>query len=191
MTADDVELGQRFRAGDRAAFAQISAPHLDALYTLALRMTGNEAEATDLAQDALVRALEQRARFDATRPFRPWLLTLAANLCRDRLRSVWWRRVVALVDVPPAPIDAADDRLAEEEGDAAVRRALSTLAVHYREAVALYYLEDMTYAEMVLITGVSEAALKQRVRRGLEMLEAAYRRLYPNQTALRSLERAP
>lgn len=191
MATDDLELGQRFKAGDRAAFAQISTPHLDALYTLALRMTGSEAEAADLAQDALVRALEQRARFDATRPFRPWLLTLAANLCRDRLRSVWWRRVVALVDAPPAPANGADDRLADEEGDAAVRRALATLAVHYREAVSLYYLEDMSYAEMSLITGVSEAALKQRVRRGLEMLEAAYRRMYPQQAALRILERAP
>jgi DNA-directed RNA polymerase specialized sigma24 family protein len=53
--------------------------------------------------------------------------------------------------------------------------------------LSLYHLEDMSYAEMVLITGVSEAALKQRVRRGTQMLEAAMRRLYPSEVSSRTM----
>ena len=189
MIDGDLELRQRFKLGDRAAYAAIVAPHLDTSYTLALRMVGNEAEAADLAQDALVRTLEQHDRYDPARPFRPWLLTVTANLCRDRLRSTWWRRVAGLIELPAAEDAPLDEQLAIEESDAGVRRALGTLPVHYREALSLYYLQEMTYAEMVQITGASEAALKQRVRRGTLMLEAAYGRLYPARAASRILGR--
>lgn len=184
-----MDLRLRFKLGDRDAFAALVAPHLDTLYTLALRMTGNEAEAADLAQDALVRALEHHDRYQPDRPIRPWLLTVAANLCRDRLRSVWWRRVTGLLELPSAAEPDADALLEDSESDASIRRALGTLAVPYREAVSLYHLQGMTYAEMVEITGVSEAALKQRVRRGTLMLESAYRRLYPERATSRIVGR--
>ena len=60
-----------------------------------------------------------------------------------------------------------------------VRSALAELAPHYREALALFHLQDMSYAEMSTITGVSIAALKQRVRRGTQQLREAVTRLYP------------
>ena len=180
MDQDDEGLRRRFQLGDRLAFASLASPHLDTLFTLALRMTANRTEAEDLCQDALVRALQNHAAYDPARPFRPWLLTVAANLCRDRVRSTWWQRVVELVQ-PPADVGrSAESAVLDEERDACVRRALATIPVMYREAVSLYHLDDMSYAEMVIITGTSEAALKQRVRRGSQMLEAAMRRLYPN-----------
>jgi DNA-directed RNA polymerase specialized sigma24 family protein len=49
----------------------------------------------------------------------------------------------------------------------------------YREALSLYHLHDMSYIEMALITGAGIPALKQRVRRGTAMLQAAMARLYP------------
>ncbi len=180
MDNSDDGLRRRFQAGDRLAFAALAAPHLDTLFTLALRMTGNKIEAEDLAQDALVRALQNHSAYDPTRPFRPWLLTVAANLCRDRVRSTWWQRVVELVHPPADLSHGAEDRVLDDERDACVRRALATLPTMYREALSLYHLDDMSYAEMVVITGTSEAALKQRVRRGGQMLESALRRLYPN-----------
>ena len=66
-----------------------------------------------------------------------------------------------------------------------VRHALSTLPVRYRESVALFHLEDMSYQEMSVITGASVAALKQRVRRGNAMLRSALERLYPEIVAER------
>ncbi|MBM4368502.1 MAG: RNA polymerase sigma factor [Deltaproteobacteria bacterium] len=177
--SEDRELRRRFHDGDRHAFASLVAPHIDTLYTLCLRMTGSRVEAEDLAQDAIVRAIQQHRAYDPNRPFRPWLLTVTANLCRDRVRSTWWQRVVEMVRAPVALSADAEDMALGEEREACVRRALGTLPAMYREALSLYHLEDMSYAEMVVITGVSESALKQRVRRGTQMLEVALRRLYP------------
>jgi RNA polymerase sigma-70 factor (ECF subfamily) len=165
-------------AGDRAAFAALARPHLDVVYTLCVRMTSNAAEAEDASQEALVRALRQRAAYDPTRAFRPWLLTIAANLCRDRLRSAWWRRVIPL-SPGAGPASAGEEDAVDRDRDARVRDALATLPAIYREAVSLFHLDGMTYAEMTEITGVAVPALKQRVRRGLLLLEEAVTRMYP------------
>ena len=106
-------------------------------------------------------------------------MTIATNLCRDRLRTVWWQRVVPFVrqheSTRPTPFEVS----AATEQDRRVRRALATLPVRYREAVSLFHLDGINYQEMSVITNTSVAALKQRVRRGNAMLRAALERLYP------------
>jgi len=174
-----LDLAERFQRGDPEAFAALSRPLLDALYTLCLRVVGNEEEAEDIAQEALIRALRNHRRFDPARSFRPWLLHIALNLCRDHLRTVWWSRVLPLGQARPGLDLGPELRVMAADRDARVRRALATLPRKYREAVALFHLEDLGYAEMAAITGAKIPALKQRVRRGLAMLEEAVKRLYP------------
>lgn len=172
-----------FHQGDPDAFAELARPHLDTLYTLCLRMLGDPVLAEDLAQDALARVLQQASRYDPARPFRPWLLKVGLNLCRDRLRAVWWRRVLSLGAIAEGTLfDPGPDPEAvrsASERDRLVRNALATLPPKYREAVSLFHLEEMTYAEMTEITGVAVPALKQRVRRGCILLRNAVTRMYP------------
>ena len=192
MSADhELALRRRFQSGDRAAFRALVTPHVDTVFTLCLRMTGNRADADELAQDALTRALQRHAAYDATRDFRPWLLTIAANLCRDRIRGGWWRNLARGLTLVHQHEQTPEDDVLDTEGDAVVRGALATLPALYREAVALFYLENMTYAEMEVITGISESALKQRVRRGLAMMEQAVIRLYPDYAGNRTLKKVP
>jgi len=178
-------LQRRFKAGDISAFSALSRPHLDTLYTLCLRMTHSPVDAEDLSQETLAKALRSRRRYDPARPFRPWLLSIAANLCRDHLRTVWWRRVLPLSEQQDTT--RSPERLSAcAERDKTVRDALSKLPRRYREAVALFHLDDMTYAEMSQITGASVPALKQRVRRGNVMLQDTIQRLYPELLTTRS-----
>lgn len=170
----------RFRTGDRAAFEALARPHLDSVYTLCLRMTHSSSDAEDLAQEALIRALQKHAAYDPGREFRPWLLTITANLCRDHLRMVWWRRILPLGDTETAGGGGPELSAVRADEDQRTRHALSTLPYKYREAMSLYYLDDMTYSEMSQITGASVSALKQRVRRGNAMLRSAIERLYPD-----------
>lgn len=181
LPADDAPLRRRFQAGDRSAFERLARPHLDVLYTLCLRILGEPTDAEDVAQDTLLRAMDRCRYYDPERAFRPWLLSIATNLCRDRLRTVWWRRVVgwtprAETAVPPR----AESQAEAGERDAQVRAAMLQLPVIYREAVALFHLEDMSYSQMEEITGVSQPALKQRVRRGTQLLREILLRLYPD-----------
>lgn len=179
VPSDELELGVRFRDGDRAAFARLVAPHMDALYTLCLRVLGRPTDAEDVAQEALERALRSHGSFDPQRSFRVWLFTIAVNRCRDRMRGPWWSRVLRGEHLVSATIPSCAERVERADADAAVRSALSTLPPIYREALSIYHLEDMSYAEMSQIVGVREGALKQRVLRGREMLRASMLKLYP------------
>lgn len=178
---DDGPLRRRFRQGDRAAFEALARPHLDMLFTVCLRMLGEATDAEDVAQEALIRALDRCRHYDPERAFRPWLLSIATNLCRDRLRTVWWRRVVGWTPraelAHPAEVEL---RTEANERDRQVRAAMLELPPIYREAVTFFHLDDMSYAEMEEITGVSQPALKQRVRRGTQLLREILVRMYPD-----------
>jgi RNA polymerase sigma-70 factor (ECF subfamily) len=178
---DTLRLEQRFHAGDHEAFRALVEPHLDSLYTVCLRMTGSAAEAEDVVQDALVRAMERHALYRPGAPLRPWILTIAINLCRGRLRSPWWKRVIPLLgteEIRHSP--RLDEALGAVDDDEKVRRALKEVPLIYREALSLFYLGDMAYQEMAEITGQGVPALKQRVRRGKEMLREILSQMYPD-----------
>ncbi len=175
----------RFQGGDVDAFRVLASPHVDDVFTLCLRMCGSRAQAEDAAQTALERAMRRHRQYQPSRPLRPWLLAIAANECRSRLRSPWWRRWNPLSGSQPEPTTPVE-RLEGADADARVRHALSTLAPTYREAVSLFFLDDLSYDEMAAITGVSVAALKQRVRRGRAMLAERVEKMYPDLAGSRS-----
>lgn len=190
---EDLSLRRAFAAGEAEALGPLATPHLDALYTLCLRLTQNPAVAEDLCQETLVRALRSADRYDPSRAFRPWLLTIGLNLARDHLRAVWWARVISLEALTGTTNteslveeSSADATLDGVQRDSRVRAALATLPRKYREAVSLFHLQDMTYAEMAEITGVKVPALKQRVRRGCLMLRDALEQMYPDLRTPRS-----
>lgn len=176
---DTADLRRRFAAGDVDAFAALAQPLLPTLYTVCLRITGDAAVAEDVAQESLVRALHGHAGYDWSRPFRPWMLAIAVNACRSHLRAPWWQRMIALVAEVPSVDRTPEERVIDDDRDGQVRRALAALPLHYREAVSLYHLDGMSYAEMARVTGATESALKQRVRRGTELLGEKIDRLYP------------
>ena len=176
-------LQDRFHRGDVDAFSALVEPHLNTLYTLCLRISSNPTEAEDLAQEALLRALNKHRSYNPTRRFRPWLLTIATNLCRDRLRTVWWRRVLPFSKPQHSQALGPEHAAQRSEQDAQVRAALHRLPTQYREALSLFHLDDMSYQEMAVITGTSIPALKQRVRRGRVMLRDVMKVLYPDMSA--------
>ena len=171
-----------FSRGDRDAFAELVKPVLDPLYTTCLRILRNTSAAEEVCQEALVRALRQSHTYDPARPFRPWLFRIAVNLCRDRLRTVWWQRVLPLQVVRADPRPNPEDHCLSAYRDARIRHALGKLPPKYREALALFHLNDLSYAEMNEITGISVPALKQRVRRGSKLLRDQVNSMYPDLT---------
>lgn len=174
------ELRERFARGDRDAFIALAEPHLASLYTVALRITGDVCSAEDAAHDALVLALQRHRQYDPSRPLRPWLLAILTNQARDRVRRPWWQRLFPLVGERTAEADGPERACERADRDACVRHALSTLPVHYREILALYHLDDMTYEEMAAVTDLAVPALKQRVRRGSALLREKIERMYPD-----------
>jgi RNA polymerase sigma-70 factor (ECF subfamily) len=73
--------------GDATAWEPLVLAHQQAVFRLAYLLLGDPDEAEDVAQETFLRAWRALKGFDSTRPLRPWLLSIAANLSRNRYRS--------------------------------------------------------------------------------------------------------
>jgi RNA polymerase sigma-70 factor (ECF subfamily) len=177
-------------------FEALVLAHQDRLYSIAVRVLGDPADAEEAAQDALVRAYRALAGYDPSRirelRLRPWLATIVLNLCRSRLTRGAAARGTLSLDAP-LPL-AAEPRAAAAAGPAAVvdrhaERAiwaelLLRLAPSHREAVVLRHVDGLTYPEVALALGKPEGTIKAQVHRGLAQLRAAYEadaRLHPEE----------
>lgn len=161
--------------GDQDAFAEIVYTFQDAVYNLCYRMLGERTEAEDASQEAFLRAYMNIHRYDQTRSFNTWVLTIASNHCIDRIRK---RKIFLLSIDEPLPANmalASDDpqpeRVAEmNERSQQVQELIDTLPEDYRLAVVLRYWYDYSYAEIAEVLETSESAIKSRLFRARKML---------------------
>lgn len=171
-SADD--LIARTAAGDRDAFAQLYRRCRPDVYRFALHMSGSPALAEDVVQDVFVAVIEDASRY---RPGRsgvvPWLLGIARNHVR-RWRS---RRPVL-----PLPGDETDDGrrmaveidpivdLTRQRQGAALTHALLDLPAHYREAIVLCDLQELSYDAAARALGCAIGTVRSRLHRGRALL---------------------
>jgi RNA polymerase sigma-70 factor (ECF subfamily) len=157
----DSKLVHRAQRGDRRAFAQLVERHEARLYTLAARTLGNEADAADAVQEALLRAWLALPRFRADALFSTWLYRICVNAAHDQRAK---RRAEPIEDVPET--QDPRDRFAESELSGRLQHALDELDEDFRLAVVLYDVLGCSYAEVAELTGVAEGTVKSRIHRG-------------------------
>jgi RNA polymerase sigma-70 factor (ECF subfamily) len=156
------------RAGSAEAYGMLVRLHGQALRAFLRRLTGNAAEADDLAQDAFVFAWEKIGRFDPARDFRPWLFAIAWRKYRTRRRG--WRRMLARETRyarTRETIDHADPGLALD-----LAAACATLPVEQRAALLLCLGCDFSHAEAAQALALPLGTVKSHVARGREKLAA-------------------
>jgi RNA polymerase sigma-70 factor (ECF subfamily) len=157
---------QRAQRGDRDAVEELLRRHYDRLYALCWRMTGNQADAADASQDALIAITRGLPRFDARARFGTWAYRVTVNACLDELRRR--RRRPELVG--DERLAAAGSSLAGSE-DAVTDRmvldgALRTLSPEFRAAVVLRDLCGLEYAEIAEVLEVPIGTVRSRLARG-------------------------
>ncbi|HEY7590189.1 MAG TPA: sigma-70 family RNA polymerase sigma factor [Candidatus Limnocylindrales bacterium] len=177
-----------------AAFERLVLAHQDRLYTIALRLLGDPRDAEEVAQDALVRAYRALATYDADRilelRLRPWLATIAINLCRNRGRRrtpilaslevlngadpTAERRplAAAAIEPSPGPLETALRRESAAHWAGLVLR----LPERYRVPIVLRHVDGLSYDEMAQALGRPEGTLKAQVHRGLSLLRSEHER---------------
>ncbi|HET9443396.1 MAG TPA: RNA polymerase sigma factor [Acidimicrobiales bacterium] len=160
------------------AFPDVVRAHQDAVYSIALRLTGRPADAEDAAQDAFVRAYRALQGWDARRradvALRPWLARITLNVCRNRARAAGRRPVTAPLDGradPPAPGDGSTGALRAELA-AELAGALRRLPEPQRRAVVLHHAGGLTYAEVAGALDRPEGTVKADVHRALKTLRS-------------------
>jgi RNA polymerase sigma-70 factor (ECF subfamily) len=172
----DQEIIARVLSGDRDAFSILIHRYSDPLFRHALGMTGSPDVAEDILQMSFIKAYshlaEVRGRFDA------WVFRIVANGCKDWLKNI--RRTHLSYDEDDQPTGYANP---EEELDLSelrsdLDRALQTLPVSLREAFIMKHVEGRSYEEMAELLSTTVGALKMRVHRAREALQALLEEKY-------------
>lgn len=174
-------------SGDDNALAPLMQRWELPIKSFLLRLGVPMADVEDIAQEAFVRLYIKRSAYRSGAPFKPWLLTLAANLGRNRLRWRLRRRensidaAMEAADAPSAAINnsnahlRASDALPSElierkQRRTAVRAAVHALPTKLRTVAICVDLEDLSYAEAAQVLGCSVKAVENRLRRARERI---------------------
>jgi RNA polymerase sigma-70 factor (ECF subfamily) len=172
---DEAFVLARARKGDASAFEELVRRHQRRVYAVALRIVRAHDVADDVAQEAFVRAWRALDRFEAGRPFAPWICRIAANLAINHVRSPRARED-ALPEghhetpaVDPSPLGAVLDEEAARVLDAAV----ATLPLEQRAVFVLRTVEDMPYEAIAEALSLSPGTVMSRLFRAREKLARA------------------
>jgi RNA polymerase sigma-70 factor (ECF subfamily) len=160
----------------RPSFEEVADHYGATIYTFAYRLTGDRDEAADLAQDVFVRVYRNLDRYEPG-TFDGWLYRITKNLFLDRLRRRRRFRMEPLpeteaqlpADLGPGPADVVERRTLE----ARLERALARLPEEFRLAVLLCDVEQLTYEEIVQVTGWPLGTVRSRIHRGRRQLRDA------------------
>ena len=175
------------RRGDPEGFRVLVEQYSRPVFRLAFRMTGNEADAEEVVQEAFLRAYRGLGRFDGRAQFKTWLYRIATNagldLLRKRKRDEERREPVAPEGLHPAEVlpseNPSPDRLAQsEEMRVRVGDALGRLAPKEKAAFVLRHFEGMSIAEIGGTLEMRSSAVKNNIFRAVQKLRAELGPLY-------------
>lgn len=179
MEWSDEEAAERARAGDTDAFRMLVERHGRALFRLAYRMTGNEQDAEDLAQETLLRAFRQLHRFDGRASFATWVYRICANCSLDLIRARKHRGERCGDDKPDwmdhlASSEPSPERVAQSvQMQALLGPAMQQLSDMERTAFVLRHFEGCAIPEIASALGVEGGAAKHTVFRAVQKLRRA------------------
>src|SRR5439155_10613549 len=182
----DIRIMLRVKGDDPAAFAELVELYNHRLITVLHHLLGRTEEAEDLAQEVFLRIYKVRKKYRPRAKFSTWLFTIANNLALNALRSRQRKPVVPLNVRDSGPLgprpaeqlvkDRANQpaqHMQQRELAGMVRRAVEDLNERQRVAVVLNKFEDMNYAEIAEIMGLTTKAVKSLLSRARDNLRNA------------------
>lgn len=185
MTAGDADTDEVIaacaKAGDRDAFDRLVRRHKDGVYRFIRRYIGQADDAYDVLQNCFVSAWSGLPRYDAARPFLPWLRTIALNKCRDFGRRQTVRRLVLgafarETDIEPST-EAQERALDQDAIDAgrlsALDRAIADLPAFYKEPLLLTTVSGLSHQETAEMLDTTAKAVEMRIYRARRKILAA------------------
>jgi len=193
----DEQLLDAYRRGESPVLEVLVRRHHDDLLRFLYRLTGSRTTAEDVFQEAFLQVHLSAGTFDASRRFKPWLFTIAANKARDFLRKNARRRTLDLdapvgrgrsggdggeatfVDLmaldgltPPEVFD-------ETQRDAKVQQAISSMPLLMREILLLAYFQRMSYSQIADALNIPLGTVKSRLHSAVAAFAKAWNQVNP------------
>lgn len=168
---EDELLVIRCQLGERAAFEELTERWHPPLWNYLRRVSGADDAAKDVAQDVWLRVLRGIARLRDGSRLRPWLFGIARRALMDRLRQQYAGVVDSDIDVADLAADQTTDSLEQDIAD--MEHELERLPVTEREVLTLFYLRELSLAEVAEVLAVPVGTVKSRLYRARRLLRQA------------------
>jgi RNA polymerase sigma-70 factor (ECF subfamily) len=174
----DAGLVQRLAEDVDAAFEEVVSTYQDTLCALVTSLSGDPGWSEEIVQDAFVRAYRALSKYDADRirelALRPWLFRIAINVFRNGVRG---KRVDQVLMAEPPEPGTREGGGGDPEHAAMVsfergrlEAALRRLPNHFRTAIVLKYVHDLSYSDMAEVLDRPVGTVKAHLHRGMAML---------------------
>lgn len=168
----------------RAQFEQAALPHLDTLYTSALRLTHKPEDSQDLLQETILRGYRCFHQFQDGTNCRAWLLTIMYNLFRSAYRrsgreqlatsaTEFEREVESQSETDGYESNDPEEYVARRNTRRMLERALARLPAEFREALLLVDVHELDYQEVATVLDIPIGTVKSRVSRGRALMRRA------------------
>lgn len=181
----------RLKERDEGAFREVVERNGDKVFSLVYRMIGNRAEAEELAQEVFITVFKTVHTFREEAKFSTWLLRIAANHCKNRIKYLARRHTDGegldqlpeerMADHGRSPvqghIDAPDVLLEAAELEKMMQVAIAKLDEDHRLLVVLRDVEELSYEEIGEVTGLPEGTIKSRLHRARMAIKGELDRL--------------
>lgn len=178
----DEQIFLAYRKGETPAFRTLIERYHEELLRFLIRLLGDRQAAEDVFQDTFLQIHQSAGTFDATRRFRPWLFTIAANKGRDYLRKKGRRPLLDLsapvggdkggdndsggamyIDLMEVDVPAPDAGMDRTERDRLVQVALEGLPPALREILVLAYFQRLSYVQIADDLEIPLGTVKSRL----------------------------
>lgn len=185
----DGDLLRRYLAGQADAFATLLRRYQQELYGFLVRFTGNAALAEDVFQETFLQVHQSAATVDLSRPFRPWLFTVAANKARDALRKQKRHSAAPLdaaiktdgddqqgsyIDLLRSEISSPEEISMNLETRRAVQSIVEQLPENLRLVLVLSYFQELPHKEIAQILSVPIGTVKSRMHNAIKQFAAKW-----------------
>ena len=174
----DKELILRFQQGDELAYVELVNRYRNRLKNFVFRFVGSFEEAEDIVQDTFVKLYQKKDYYRPISAFSTWIFTIASNLAKTELRKRKRRKVSYLsqigmeekdFDIPVE--DTTDEETVGEYTESQIQGAIQSLQLHFRTALILRDIEELSYEEISKILDVPLGTIKSRINRARLQLQ--------------------
>ncbi len=172
LNASDIEIISQCLKGNGNLFEVLIERYKKLVYNTAYRMMGSREEAEDISQEAFIRVYNSLSRYNPEYKFATWVLRITTNLCLDNLRkrkgeTVPIEEQYNLGDEGPTP----EEEYIKREKQIQVQNAINKLPDKYKEFLIMFHHRNLSYQEIMNITGESITIVKNRLYRARQMLK--------------------
>jgi RNA polymerase sigma-70 factor (ECF subfamily) len=182
-TVREAEMISRILAGERELFYDLIKPYERTIFLIAYSVLRCEADAEEVSQEAVLKAYRALSSFRGNSKFSTWLVTIALNEARMRLRRIRPGSIVSLEelvddeegDFTPAVLtdwrEIPSEALERKELREMLQKAVDELPLKYREVLIMRDVREMNIAETAQMLGVSQGVVKTRLLRARLMMQ--------------------